>query len=40
MKHRACDPWRESLDKWQSKVEKLTGWNAFEEIENHKKIIN
>jgi hypothetical protein len=37
MKHRACDPWRNALDEWQFKVEKLTGWNAYEEIENHRK---
>ena len=40
MKHRACDPWRETLDKWQEKVETLTGWNAFGEIENHRKNNN
>jgi hypothetical protein len=33
MKHRACDPWRVALDEWQSKVESLTGWNAYDEIE-------
>lgn len=40
MKHRACDPWREALDEWQSKVESLTGWNAYNEIENHRKSNN
>jgi len=40
MKHRACDPWREALDEWQSKVERLTGWDTYTEIENHKKSIN
>jgi hypothetical protein len=40
MKHRACDPWRETLNEWQAKVESLTGWDAYTEIENHKKSIN
>lgn len=40
MKHRPCDPWRESLDEWQSKVERLTGWNAYEEIRNHRRSFN
>jgi len=34
MKHRACDPWRKALDDWQDRVEKQTGWRAFDQIEN------
>ena len=34
MKHRACDPWRNALDDWQSRVEVFTDWKAFEEIKN------
>ena len=33
MKHRACDPWRNALDNWQERVEKQTGWSAFDQIE-------
>ena len=33
MKHRACDPWRNALDEWQERVEKQTGWSAFDQIE-------
>ena len=40
MKHRACDPWRESLDAWQGKVESITNWNAYEEIEKYNESLN
>jgi hypothetical protein len=35
MKHKAFDPWRVSLDTWQEKVESITNWNAYEEIEKY-----
>jgi hypothetical protein len=38
MKHRACDPWREALNSWQDRVESLTGWDAYEEIETYKRL--
>lgn len=37
MKHKACDPWRIALDEWQSKVEDLTGWDAYQTIEKFRK---
>lgn len=37
MKHRACDPWREALDSWQERVENVTKWKAFNQIEKFNK---
>jgi hypothetical protein len=37
IKHRAGNPWRNAFDVWQKKVEQLTGWDSFSEIEKWRK---
>lgn len=37
MPHKSLNPWREALDDWKNRVEELTKWNHFEEVEKHRK---
>jgi len=37
MKHKACRPWGEAHDQWLDKVEAITKWKPFDQIEKHRK---
>ncbi len=37
MRHKALAPWQNASDVWLQKVEELTGWNHFEQVELFRK---
>ena len=36
MQHKACRPWRKTHDAWLDRVEALTGWEPFDQIEQYR----
>ena len=36
MQHKACRPWRVAHDAWLDRVEALTGWEPFDQIEQYR----